>query len=474
MAGKIEKSESKSSDLRENVEKALKQNSRSKTLFLPKEGLVLKFVYEDDYFKALGDGVYSFKGFIEFLNGSKGVKVYDGVLRKTGNGYVLEGDFSLGHGYVFEEVEDATREAIEREVVSEEEVLEKKKVGDEEKPTVVRYGFKTGRYVLYDLDKKIIAKGRNPEKKEGAYKVEASKNFPGVVMLWEGHGFEGEELAKVTTPGEELLFDIDTRIIVTGEYVWKGGSVYTVEPSMNSNGKILGSVKLWKGLGSKPVEIIKLKHPNERLLFDFNKKIIATGLSAMRNKGAYVIQASKDFPGVIRLWDGVSSKTIELAKTEKPGEYLLLDLNEKILATGYYVEKEEYWYLVKASEDRKIPARVIINNKFVLEGSDGRYVVYNRGSYWEIEGYDSGYIYAVIDSKNGDYIHAVIGLEDDVEVYGPVIRIHEGFYIVESGFRMPVTVKVNGKTILENAKGTYKVFKKGDSWQVEKLRDEEG
>ncbi|MCD6464167.1 hypothetical protein J7L02_01430 [Candidatus Woesearchaeota archaeon] len=124
------------------------------------------------------DGVYSFKGFIEFLDGSKIVRVNNGILKEAGKGYVLEGDFSWD--YVFEVVEDATREDIKREVASWKEVLEKKKVGDKEKPTVVKYKykFKTGRQVLYDLEKEIVATGWLVRKEGGAYEVEASVDIP--------------------------------------------------------------------------------------------------------------------------------------------------------------------------------------------------------------------------------------------------------------------------------------------------------
>ena len=181
MAGTIEKSESKSSDLRENVEKALKENSRSKTLFLPEKGFVLSFIEGDDYFKALKDGVFEFKGGLAFDNDSKFAIVRKGVLRKVENGYVLEGDFSWD--YVFEEVEDATKEDIQREAALWKDILEKKKVGGKEKPTVVRYEFRIGREVLYDLEREIIATGSYVRKEEGAYKVCAFEDIPGVIKV---------------------------------------------------------------------------------------------------------------------------------------------------------------------------------------------------------------------------------------------------------------------------------------------------
>ncbi|MCD6464166.1 hypothetical protein J7L02_01425 [Candidatus Woesearchaeota archaeon] len=44
------KTESKTSDLRESVKKELKRGSRSKSLLIPKKGVVLKFLEEEDYF----------------------------------------------------------------------------------------------------------------------------------------------------------------------------------------------------------------------------------------------------------------------------------------------------------------------------------------------------------------------------------------------------------------------------------------
>ncbi len=345
MPGKIEKSETKSIDLRESLKKELKRGSRSKTLFLPKDGVVLKFVEEDDYFKALGDGVYSFKGFIDFLDGSKIVRVNNGILKETGKGYVLEGDFSWD--YVFEVVEDATREDIEREVVNDKEVLETKKVGDKEKPTVVRYGLKTGRQVLYDLEREIIATGVDVGKEEGAYKVGASKDFSGVIRVLGGPGSEGKELAKTTTPRERLLLDID----------------------------------------------------------------------------------------------------------------------KKIVATGFDVEKRKGVYTVWASENDRIPAKLVIDGKLVLEESFGEYWLSNiDDGVWRIERAD------IFD------FHAVVDLDNNINVSGYRVQVWDKHvYKVLSALGTLVNVKtLDGKTILENAKGTYKIFKKGDSWQVEKLRDEDG
>ncbi len=400
----MSKRESKSIDLRERVEKELKENSRSKSLFLPKDGVVLKFVYEDDYFKALGDGVYSFKGFIEFLNGSKSVKVYNGVLRKTGNGYVLEGNFSLGYRYVFEVVEDATGEDVNRGVARGKKVLEKKEVGDEEKPTVVRYGFKTGREVLYDLEREIIASGLDGvEKVEGAYLVRTSLDGKthGVIRVWEGPGSEGETLAKTTTPGEELLLDID-------------------------------------------------------------KNIIATGWGVGKEEGAYKVRAAwnGEVHGVIRVWEGPGSEGKELAKVTTPGEWLLLDIDKKIVATGGDVYKRGGVYTVAAFfEDFKIPARFVIDGNLVLEKRFGKYKVFQEGDVWRIYRVDE------------DVFQAVVDLDNDINVSGYEVEVlDKGVYKVTGIGILSVNVKtLDGKPILENAKGVYKVFKKGDSWQVEKL-----
>ncbi len=209
-------------DLRKTVEKALKENSRSKTLLLPKKGFVLSFIESDDYFKALEDGVYEFKGGLTFDNDSKFAIVRKAVLRKVKKGYLLKGDFVVKDLKSSDEPLpaplSATEEDIKREVVSEKEVLETKKVGGEEKPTVVKYEFKTGRQVLYDLDKEIIATGVEVEKKKGAYWVQSSKNgkVPGVIMAWRGPGSKPELIAKTRFRGEKIFFDIKHGVIATG------------------------------------------------------------------------------------------------------------------------------------------------------------------------------------------------------------------------------------------------------------------
>ncbi|MCD6464299.1 hypothetical protein J7L02_02120 [Candidatus Woesearchaeota archaeon] len=410
------KRESKSIDLRESVEKALKQGSRSKTLLLPKKGFVLKFLEEDDYFKALKDGSYGFKGLIEFLDSSEIVGVYDGVLKKVENGYLLEGDFSKGYVFRDENISNsedfekqflASKEELKRQVAAKKIVLQTRQVNGEEKPTVVKYGFKTGRKVLYDLDREIIATGWVVKKNGGTYKVKAFGGVPGVVMSWEGSGSEGVELAKTTTLGEELLLDLDKKIVVTGK--------------------------------------------------DISKK-----------KGAYKVKASCDgeIPGVIKVWKGPDSEGKELAKTEKPDEELLLDLLHGVEIHGGKIsvlDNDVY----EVSSGPNIGVTVKIKGKTVLENVGGLYTVFKeRWGAWYIVNSNIG-LTIVLPDDNVEIRGASISLGYYTDTYevSSITHINWGGYT--RVITTPVTVKINGKTVLKNAKGTYKVYKKDGSWHVE-------
>ncbi|MCD6464161.1 hypothetical protein J7L02_01400, partial [Candidatus Woesearchaeota archaeon] len=274
---------------------------------------------------------------------------------------------------------------------------------------------------------------------------------------------KGKELVKTEKP-EALLLDIEKEIIARGIAVDKVEGAYKVMASEDLH----GVVKIWKGPSHEGDVLAKTEHPWEQLLLDIEKGVLAIGSDVIKSKGVYKVVAPKSGAGqgIIMSWEGPNSECEELAKTRTLGEELVLDIDNNIEIHGAFIhifENGEYLVHSKLSSQQEMPITVRIGDKTILENSAGTYKIFNQSGVWRINRTDEEDFQAVVDLDNAVNVSGF-----EVEV------LDKGVYKVTSSSETLVNVKTfDGKTILENAEGTYKIFKKGDSWVVEKLKDED-
>ncbi len=100
------------------------------------------------------------------------------------------------------------------------------------------------------------------------------------------------------------------------------------------------------------------------------------------------------------------------------------------------------------------PDHVKIHGNKVLGSFYGEYKVFKQGNSW------------IVKNVNTQILKAVVDLDNNISVSGAKIEVlGNNAYKVWSSKQTPVSVKtLDGKTILENAKGEYTVFKDKGSW----------